>query len=167
MITRVLTDTAAPAFHQARRRALHEEPEAFSMMPEEMASVEALTERFRAQWSGQDAFVMGAFDSELVGIVGCVRERHRKRRHAAVIWGVYVTPEHRGHGLGRQLLLDTIARAKEWPDLEQLWLDVTTTNVPAQTLYLSCGLRVIGLRRRALRVGDRYYDEEMMALHFR
>jgi RimJ/RimL family protein N-acetyltransferase len=59
------------------------------------------------------------------------------------------------------------ARAKEWPDLEQLWLDVTTTNVPAQTLYLSCGLRVIGLRRRALRVGDRYYDEEMMALRFR
>jgi hypothetical protein len=57
--------------------------------------------------------------------------------------------------------------AKEWPNLEQLWLDVTTTNVPARTLYLSCGFHVIGLGRRALRVGDRYYDEEMMGLDLR
>ena len=167
MTIRALIETDASAFHRIRRRALQEEPEAFTMMPEEMTPVEALTERFKAEWSGQNAFVMGAFDTELLGIVGCVRERHTKRRHAAVIWGVYVTPEHRGHGLGRQLLLDTIARAKKWTALEQLWLDVTTTNLPARTLYLSCGFQVIGLRRRALRIGDRYYDEEMMALDLR
>lgn len=167
MVTRVLTDTDAAAFHQVRHRALQVEREAFAMVPEEMASVEVFLERFKTEWSGQNAFVMGAFDAALVGIIGCVRERHSKRRHAAVIWGVYVTPEHRGHGCGRQLLLDTIARAKRWPDLEQLWLDMTTTNLPARTLYLSCGFQVIGLRRRALRIGDRYYDEEMMALDLR
>jgi RimJ/RimL family protein N-acetyltransferase len=165
--TRVLTDKDAAAFHRVRRRALQEEPEAFAMMPEEMRPVETLAGWFTAEADGQNAFVMGAFDSELAGIVGCVRERHIKRRHAAVIWGVYITPEHRGQGLGRQLFLDTIARAKQWPDLEQLWLDVTITNLPARTLYLSCGFQIIGVRQRALRIGDRYFDEEIMALDLR
>jgi RimJ/RimL family protein N-acetyltransferase len=167
MFTRALTDSDAAAFHEVRRRGLHEELTAFGMTPEEMSSVEALAERFKAQASGQDAFVMGAFAPELVGTVGCMREPRVKRRHVALIWGVYVVPESRGGGLGRRLLLDTVARAREWLDLEQLWLDVTATNLAARTLYLSCGFQVIGLRRRTLKVEGRYYDEEMMALDLR
>jgi RimJ/RimL family protein N-acetyltransferase len=167
MFTRVLTETDATAFHQVRRRGLHEEPTAFGMAPAEMSSVEALAERFRAQASGQDAFIIGAFAPDLVGAVGCMREPRVKRRHVALIWGVYVVPEHRGGGLGRRLFLDTIARAREWPDLEQLRLDVTATNLAARALYVSCGFQVIGLRRRTLKVEGRYYDEEMMALELR
>jgi RimJ/RimL family protein N-acetyltransferase len=167
VITRVLTDTDAAGFYAVRRRALQDEPEAFVMMPDEMASMEAVTERFKAEWSGQHGFVMGAFDPELMGIVGCMREPRVKRLHVAVIWGMYLAVERRGHGLGRRLLLDAIARAKEWPEPEQFWLEVTSTNVPARTLYLSCSFQVVGLRQRALRIGDRYYDEEMMALQVR
>ena len=76
-------------------------------------------------------------------------------------------PESRGGGLGRRLLVDTIARAREWPDLEQLRLDVTATNLAARQLYLSCGFEVIGLRRGTLKVEGRHYDEEMMALDLR
>jgi len=167
MVTRVLTDADAAAFHQVRHRGLHEEPEAFGMAPEEMSSVEALARQFKAQASGHDAFIMGAFTPDLVGTVGCRREPRVKRRHVALIWGVYVLPEHRGGGFGRRLFLDTLARAREWPDLEQLWLDVTATNLAARTLYLSCGFQVIALRRKTLKVAGRYYDEEMMALDLR
>jgi RimJ/RimL family protein N-acetyltransferase len=167
MITRVLTHTDAATFYHIRRRALHEEPAAFGMMPEEMASVEALAKRFKDEWSGQHGFVIGGFDSDLIGIVGCVREPRVKRLHVALIWGMYLVPERRGQGLGRRLLLDAIAQAETWPELEQLCLDVTATNLPARMLYLSCGFQVIGIRRRALKVGDRYYDEEIMALHIR
>ena len=167
MLTRVLTETDVPAFYAVRRGALHGEPEAFGMAPEEMSSVEALTQQFRAQASGQDAFIIGAFTPELVGTVGCIREPRVKRRHVALIWGVYVLPESRGGGLGRRLLLDTIARARAWPDLEQLRLDVTATNLAARRIYLSCGFQIIGLRRRTLKVEGRYYDEEMMALDLR
>jgi RimJ/RimL family protein N-acetyltransferase len=167
MFTRTLTQADAPAFHEVRRRALHGEPEAFGMAPEEMSSVEALAKQFQAQASGQDAFIMGAFTPELVGTVGCRREPRVKRRHVALIWGVYVLPEARGGGLGRRLLLDTLGRAREWPDLEQLWLEVTATNLAARRLYLALGFHVIGVRRRTLKVGGRYYDEEMMALDLR
>jgi RimJ/RimL family protein N-acetyltransferase len=167
MLTRVLTEADAAAFHEVRRRGLHEEPTAFGMAPAELSSVEALAEQFKAQASGRDAFIIGAFAPALVGAVGCRREPRVKRRHVALIWGVYVVPEHRGGGLARRLLLDAIARARGWPDLEQLCLDVTATNLPARALYLACGFQVIGLRRRTLKVEGRYYDEEMMALDLR
>lgn len=112
MTIRILTDADVPAFHRIRRRALQEEPQAFSMMPDEMASVETLVERFKANWDGQSAFVMGAFGPELVAIVGCARAHHIKRRHAAEVWGMYVVPEYRGHGIGRRLLVDAVARAR-------------------------------------------------------
>ena len=57
-----------------------------------------------------------------------------------------------------------VARARTWPDLESLWLDVTTTNHGARALYASCGFRTVAIKRRTLKVGDRYYDEELMAL---
>ena len=52
--------------------------------------------------------------------------------------------------------------ARAWPDLESLWLDVTTTNTGARALYASCGFRTVAIRPRTLKVGDRYYDEELM-----
>jgi len=62
--TCVLTDNDAAAFHQVRRRALQEEPEAFAIVPEEMRSVETLAGWFTAEADGQNAFVMRAFDSQ-------------------------------------------------------------------------------------------------------
>src|SRR5438093_7865966 len=88
MIARVLAEADAPAFYSLRQRALREHPEAFGMSPEEVGPVEVVAERFRADTAS--SFVMGAFDPELVGIVGCVRERGVKQRHVALIWGMYV-----------------------------------------------------------------------------
>jgi RimJ/RimL family protein N-acetyltransferase len=63
-------------------------------------------------------------------------------------------------------LLDAaIARARAWPGVEQIQLAVMTENAPARRLYLAAGFEVFGLERRALRVGDRYVDEEHMVLH--
>ncbi len=139
MFTRVLTDTDAAAFYQIRRRALDEEAEALGTKPEWMVPAEVLAEWFKTKWSGQSGFVMGAFDSVLVGIVGLEEDGDS----AAKLWGVYVVPERWRHGVGRRLLLDAVARAREWRDLERLWLDLAATNRPARTLYLSCGFRAI------------------------
>jgi len=97
-------------------------------------------------------------------MAGCHRESAVKHRHGAHIWGVYVAPEHRRTGLGRRLFIATIDRARTWPDLESLWLDVTTVNEGARALYASCGFRTAGTKPRSLKVGDRYYDEELMVL---
>jgi RimJ/RimL family protein N-acetyltransferase len=127
----------------------------------------AVAEDLRTRYTGRDSVILGAFGPELVGLAGCFRMEGRKSAHKALIWGMYVAPEARGHGTGRALLDAAIAQARAWPGLEQVHLAVMTANAPARTLYLAAGFEVFGLERRALRVGDRYVDEEHMVLHLR
>ena len=75
-----------------------------------------------------------------------------------------MVPEHRRSGLGRRLVVEAIARARAWKGLECLWLDVTTVNTGARALYASLGFRGVAVKPCALKVGDRYYDEELMVL---
>ena len=82
----------------------------------------------------------------------------------AIIWDMYVAPEHRRAGLGRQLFLAAVERARTWRDLKSLWLDVTTANRGARALYASCGLQTVAIKPRTLRVGAQYCDEELMML---
>jgi RimJ/RimL family protein N-acetyltransferase len=77
---------------------------------------------------------------------------------------MYVVREQRGKGLGRRLLLAALDHIHTWPDVEQVWLDVTTGNTGARALYASCGFTSIAVKPRVLKVGDHYHDEELMAL---
>ena len=129
MLIRSLGPAHAPAFRELRVRALRDHPEVFGRTPEEIDATDVLAERFRQDADSDVDFMVGVFDGDrLVGVTGCHRERFVKLRHVALIWGVYVAPERRGIGLGRQLLVAAVTRARTWPDLEYLWLDVTTTN---------------------------------------
>lgn len=130
--------------------------------------MEVWTERLRQDLDSDHDFMLGAFDGDaLVALAGCYRERAVKQRHVAHLWGVYVTPEYRGTGLGRRIVQAAVERARRWEGLEQLWLDVTTVNVGARALYASCGFRRLGVKPRAIRVGTRYHDEELMGLDLR
>ena len=162
---RSLGPADASAYRALRVRALTEHPEAFGRTPEEVPSVDALAAQFRADAGSDTDFLLGAFEgAALVGTAGCHRERAVKQRHVAYLWGVYVAAEHRRAGLGRELTLAAIARARTWSGLEALWLDVTTTTRGARALYASCGFASAAVKPRSLKVGGRYYDEELMVL---
>ena len=90
-----------------------------------------------------------------------------KERHKAQVWGVYVTESARGQGVGKALLEALTKRAKTYPDLEQLSLGVATEQRAARRLYASFGFEVWGLERRALKLPDRYIDEEYRVLWLR
>jgi RimJ/RimL family protein N-acetyltransferase len=165
MLVRVLGPTDAAAFRTLRIRALREHPEAFGRTPEEVDSVEVWTERLRVDTGSDLDFVLGAFEADmLVGTAGCHRDHGAKQRHIVYVWGMYVVPDQRGKGLGRRLLLAALERARAWPEVEQVWLDVTTGNIAARALYVSCGFTSIAIKPRVLKVGDHYHDEELMAL---
>lgn len=164
-MVRVLGPDDAAAFHALRLRALRENPEAFGRTPEEMDPVDVWARRLAADAGSDHDFTLGAFEGQVpVGMAGCHREGAVKNRHVAYIWGMYVRPERRRSGVGRALLVAAIERARTWPELEQLWLDVVTGNRDARALYASCGFTSMGIKRRSLKVGDRYYDEELMGL---
>ena len=168
MLVRILGPTDAAAFRALRIRALREHPQAFGRTPEEVDSVEVWAERLRIDADSDVDFLLGAFDADsLVGTAGCHRDRGVKQRHIAYIWGMYVVPEQRGQGLARRLLVAALDRARTWPEVEQVWLDVTIGNAVARALYASCGFRSIAVKPHALKVGDHYHDEELMALELK
>ncbi len=162
---RRLAEADAEAYHRLRSRALREHPEAFGRAAEELESVEEIRAALRAGERSGDAFSLGAFAPDLVGIVSCCRERGRKRQHVAMVQGMYVVPEARGRTIGRRLVEAVIRQAGTWPEVEQLWLRVVVGNEAARRLYRACGFEPFGLQRRALKVGERYLDEEQLALH--
>ena len=166
MEIRLVTAADAAEFRALRLRGLRENPEAFgsTWADEVERPVEATAARLADPAAG---FVLGAVptaDGPLVGIVGCYREGARKRRHVAVIWGMFVAPEARGRGAGSALLTEVRRRAAEWPGVEHLTLTVVPENAAARALYVAHGFRPFGVEPRALRDDARHYDLEHLWL---
>jgi ribosomal protein S18 acetylase RimI-like enzyme len=166
MYVRKLTETDAEDFRNIRLRALRDNPEAFGSSHEESLTIPlaSVVQRLRNESTADDNFILGAFEHTLVGIVGFRREQGIKERHKGMIWGMYVTPEMRGKGIGKALISQSIAYASGSQGLLQIHLSVVTTQDDARHLYRSLGFEVYGLEPRALKVGDQFLDEELMIL---
>jgi ribosomal protein S18 acetylase RimI-like enzyme len=80
---------------------------------------------------------------------------------------MYVRPESRGLGIGKALLQEAITQANRLPGLEQLHLMVVTTNEAARALYRSMGFEVYGTVCQAFKLGEQYWDEELMVLRLK
>jgi ribosomal protein S18 acetylase RimI-like enzyme len=159
-----LTEVDASAYYALRLRALTEEPEAFGSSPEEYSVMPLATVAENLRPSDA-VFYLGAWMPALVGCVRFMREEGRKDQHKAFIYGMYVAPEARGQGVGRALLRETLARAAALPGLEQIHLDVVTTNQAAVALYRAFGFRTYGIEPHSLKLDDgRYLDAELMWL---
>jgi len=164
MLVRKLTDDDLDALWVVRLQALKDNPEAFGSTYEE--TVARGKEVFRPRLGrGDDVFYLGAFDDTLVGIVGFYREEGIKNRHKGFVVSMYVLPEKRGLGVGKALVQELIARAKQIAGLEQLHLAVVTSNRAACLLYRSLGFEVYGTQPRALKMGGSYWDEDQMILY--
>jgi RimJ/RimL family protein N-acetyltransferase len=164
---RPLTDADAPAWRELRLRMLRDHPDVFGSSWEEFEreSLEEVARRLRERTSPPDNALFGAFtNGALIGSTGLHREEGAKDRHKAIIWGVYTAPEARGRGVGRALLTAAIERARATSGVERLILAVATHNTAARALYASFGFEAWGLERHALKLPDRYIDEEFFAL---
>lgn len=110
-----------------------------------------------------DHVILGAFDEALIGSVGVFRSDRTKIRHRALIWGMYVLPDHQGKGVGSALMDRAIDHARAL-GLESLHLSIESGNEPARRLYMSCGFEVWGVEPHAMYVDDRYLDEAHLRL---
>jgi ribosomal protein S18 acetylase RimI-like enzyme len=127
-------------FVALRRASLHEAPLAFASSTEDdrAGNVEAVRDYIQSRESG---LILGAFETELVGCVGLRRGQSASTRHQIHLWGMYVAPEVRSRGLGRALMVEALARAKQFPGVSWAYLDVTSAAPIARRLYESLGFR--------------------------
>jgi L-amino acid N-acyltransferase YncA len=164
MVVRKLTEGDLEAFWTLRLQALTDNPEAFGSTYEETLArgKESILQRLR---QGDGMFYLGAFEETLIGMVGFRREEGTKDRHKGLVVSMYVLPERRGHGTGKALMQELIAQAQQLAGLEQLHLAVVTKNRAACRLYRSLGFEVYGTTPRALKLGEQYWDEDLMVLY--
>jgi RimJ/RimL family protein N-acetyltransferase len=149
----VLTADHFTAAWKLRLRALQDHPEAFGQSFEEMAllTVEEARGQFDTFWNRRDnrVYVAIAPGGEIAGMTGILREERAKWRHRGHIWGVYIAPEYRGHGLSDALLDAAIAYGRDTLGLLQVHLEVMAVNVPARRVYERAGFVQHGLMPRA------------------
>jgi GNAT superfamily N-acetyltransferase len=156
---RLLGPADAVAYRALRLDALQRHPCAFRASFDEEAgqSLEELVARLET-----DA-VFGAYcDGALCGLAGLEIPQARNKRHKGTLFGVYVCPDRRRAGLGTALVSRVIEHARTRVD--QLHAAVVVTAEPARALYRKLGFEPYGLEPRALKVGEEYFDQELLVL---
>jgi ribosomal protein S18 acetylase RimI-like enzyme len=167
MEIRVLIGEDTNQYWRLRLEALQNDSEAFTESAEEHQSL-SLEETKSRIAATEVNFIVGAFeDGRLVGTVGFYRERGLKTRHKGRVWGVYVTPSHRGTGIGKRMMKDLLSRAASLEGVEQISLSVAKTQTAAQSLYRSLGFECFGCEPNALKIGEKVIDEELLILRLR
>ncbi|MGM9949223.1 MAG: GNAT family N-acetyltransferase [Lysinibacillus sp.] len=159
---RILDMQDAEAYQKLRLEALRANPEAFGSTYEREAAF-TLQEVCRRIAPEAGKFTLGAFvEGGLAGIVTLVRENGPKTRHKGNLYGMYVSAQCRGMGIGRQLLEELIGEARKLDGLEQITLTVVQDNERAKALYAAAGFTVFGTEKNALKINGDYYHEEWM-----
>jgi RimJ/RimL family protein N-acetyltransferase len=164
-IRRLVTEDASD-FARIRLQGLLESPRAFGSSPDEDKAVEARAVAKKIQ-TEPDSPLFGILDPALVAVAGLHRNSHRKARHRATIWGVYVLPDRRGEGLGTELLRHIVETARGIEGLERLDLCVVVDNRQALQLYENLGFKVWGHEIEAMIVGSDYMDEYHLSLRLK
>lgn len=144
IVVRGLAPPDASAFQSLRLQGLRECPTAFASSYEEECDLvlSVVADRLGPR---DDRATFGAYRrEELVGLVGIVREEHRKLAHKAFIWGMYVAPTNRRRGVGRQLVAKALSFAQSGLRVRQVSLGVNAANAAAIALYASMGFEAYG-----------------------
>jgi len=163
MTIRELGGDDADAYVALRRAALMDSPLAFGASPYDdfVSAPEAVREQLRRspEW-----VILGAFQDDLIGAVGVFRDRHVKASHKAHVWGMYVSPHHRGRGVAAALLRAAIWHARSLPGVACAHLAVSSAAPAARHLYEQAGFVVWGTEPDALRSEGHAVAEYHMAL---
>ena len=95
---------------------------------------------------------------------GYIHSSPRERiKHKAEI-AISVLKSHWGKGVGKLLMNTLIAYAKETGFIETIYLEVRSDNKRAIKLYESCGFKYYGKNEKAIKIGDIYFDWDLMRL---
>jgi ribosomal protein S18 acetylase RimI-like enzyme len=99
-----------------------------------------LADDLGAERAWRDGFV-----AEVMGeVVGFAAYTHQHWNHRAELRHLYVAPRMRRHGVGRQLVGEVVARARQ-AGMRCVWLETSNVAYPAIQFYRSVGFELCGL----------------------
>jgi ribosomal protein S18 acetylase RimI-like enzyme len=165
---RELTLADASGYRDIRLEGLRLAPEAFGSSYEE--EISRGDEEFARRITGRPGIMFGGFEpgaagaAGLVGTAGCYCDNAVKSRHKLHLVGMYVRPVYRGRGLGARLIERILQHARQIGGIAVVQLGVGCDNHAARALYDRMGFKTYGIERKALKIGERFIDEELRAI---
>ena len=112
--------------------------------------------------NGDAGLVVATEGTAVTGTAQWTRSAYRTRAVFGELDRVVVAPEHRGRGIGQQLV-DAVAADAAKHRIELLGLEVRGNNHTAIALYERCGFRRTGVWENAVAIGAQRYDVVLMA----
>jgi ribosomal protein S18 acetylase RimI-like enzyme len=147
-------------YRDLRLEALKNDPLAYGSSYEEELPYQ------EADWRRRTPNVLFAVeDGKPVGMIVCGRNNRIKTAHICGIYGVYITKDCRGRGIGNHLMDAALAEIRKMSGVVKIELAVNPTQKAAERLYRKYGFKVTGRVKKALRVDGKFYDELMMEKH--
>ena len=109
--------------------------------------------------------ILALYGGKIIGNIDLRNNGSRRRIAHRGSFGMSVSQEFRGRGVGKALLLALIEWCKrENNPIEKIELGVLSENEAGIGLYESLGFKREGLVEKAAKVGDKYIDEMHMGL---
>jgi len=114
---------------------------------------------------GKNLFLVAAVQDRIVGFSRCEGNSLKRFSHK-VEFGICVSKDYWGYGIGKNLLRESIA----WADvsgIEKMTLNVMETNDKAIKLYTSLGFETEGILRKDKRLSSGIYYNTLVMGRFR
>lgn len=160
-----LNPTEWQKYKDIRLQALKTNPTAFANTYEDVLTHpdEKWKEQLEQSQKKDGIIILFAMDGDkVVGMNAFHWTNKPVTKHVAQIFGVFISPEYRGKGIGRLLMDGIISEIKKNPQFIKITLGVNAENSSALKLYESLGLKVVGKHTKELRFGDKFCDELLM-----
>ncbi|GIO86640.1 N-acetyltransferase [Paenibacillus faecis] len=159
---RQVTEADAEAYLKLRRR-LDRETEFMLLQPDErVTTLEQERNRLVSLLEQGTSMIFAAeAEGRWIGYLGAFGSNYKRNKHTvSLVLGILQS--YSGRGVGTRLF----AELNDWAaerGIHRLELTVMAHNEVAIALYKKCGFEVEGIRKHAIRLGDRYIDEFYMA----
>jgi RimJ/RimL family protein N-acetyltransferase len=164
MLIRETTSADAINFRELRLGALLDSPIAFTSDYQKNASHSMkYWEDLVTPQQDESTIFVAEHENQLVGMSGIMRSNSPKTRHAAWIWGVYVSPNWRGLRIGEAMIRGCLDWARQ-RKIVLAKLGVAAVNLPAIRCYERCGFLRYGIEPRVVLYDGEYYDEHLMSI---
>ncbi|OPZ85862.1 MAG: putative acetyltransferase YhhY [Firmicutes bacterium ADurb.Bin419] len=128
---------------------------------ERKTTITEMAQRINESISNSSFLMIAEDNFEIVGFLSADRGFANRIKHSAYVV-VGILKEHSGQGIGTSLFNKLI----EWADMNRisrLELTVMSNNEKAMNLYKKFGFEVEGVKKKSMKIDDKYIDEYYMA----
>lgn len=127
----------------------------------EIDEEERILERYQHH---ENSLLLGCFiGEELIAVSNLSVKDRQKIKHISTV-GISVKKKYWHQGIGRNMMEFMIDFAQKSEQIEVIQLEVRSDNIRAVKLYKSLGFHNIGVIPKAMKIGEKYYENIMMVL---